>query len=453
MSGTSEPREVARRVLPWVLLPRFLNVVTRLPLPERLEPGKTYVVRELELYVTNDAGVYVPGASTLLVVPHLSYRTERDEAERVVRVLDIEGSIYGFMPDGTPARYRASTIVEKEGIPEIRYGDRYSDFSLDVVLRNALRLSAGKYFAYKVESAMRRRGVFFSRGGVVKMRNVVVRERGVVAEIPLTISLYTVTYRGERLRAPGVVPGVLDLIGRGLLETVGGEARTVLDSFLERVSSVGKRLSPVSGAILHRTSRTRFHYYIGEVSASESVVRALRSREGDRVWLAGGPMGKGTGAWVTVYADLRNMKAYAAVSLLPLSTPAAVVLNYPPFSIAPLSALMGEGSGRLGDLLERAGERARRLGLDVGFYDRDLAVLADAGIGFREVKQILRDGYPRLEHLEPVLEKTERLGDIGDIMSMALGPVYKVDKLLVTLAEPVREERSRVAEEKEEVLL
>ena len=79
----------------------------------------------------------------------------------------------------------------------------------------------------------------------------------------------------------------------------------------------------------------------------------------------------------------------------------------------------------------------------------DYEALADAGITFDEVRDVLKDGYPRFVHLRPLLEKAEKLGYIGDVMSHAYGKETKVEEILIKELKPLI--KKEVVAEKREV--
>jgi len=119
--------------------------------------------------------------------------------------------------------------------------------------------------------------------------------------------------------------------------------------------------------------------------------------------------------------------------------------------LSPLAALMNQAEKQLQQALDKATDQLNRRRLSAGFYDADYEVLADARVTFDDIKQILRDGYPRLENLDRVLAKLERLGYIGDIVSHAYGKESKIDRILIKeLREIVKTEKKAGKLEKDE---
>ena len=458
-----DPREQARRVLPWIIMPKFKNVLTHFPdsiiNKIRMENQNQQIeigTRELELYVAEGekwGGLYIPGASTFLTVPYIKYDVEIDEKRKIMTVTSSDGFIQGFAPDGTYVKYRTLTIDEKDGPIELEYDANFTEFATGVVVRNVYRLLAGKYFARRIASIMRKKfGVkIIKEKEEIKIGDVVVSEGHVRGTVPIVINLYLVGLEYNNYVTPGVVPGILQLIEDGILKPYDEKTEEVLTNFMEKITRIGKRVSPISGGILQKTSKTKFTYYLGEIDAPDTVINTLKRKMGDSVWLGGGPAYRGTR--VNFYVNLTKKKFYMTISILPFNPPATIVLNYPPFNIAPISALMNERYAFLEYNIKREViPRARRLGLDVGSFHRELQVLGDAGITFDEVRGILKDGYPRLDKLEVVAEKAEKLGNVADLVSMISADVYKIDKLLISLIEPKakKTEQKNLSRRKEE---
>ena len=448
MSVQHPPEEIARRALPWYLLPKFRNVVTSFAVEEVGE--KVIPLRELEVYVSDFGSIYVPGASAFLYVPNIAFGKEIDKDNKVIRLKDIKGWIQGFSPDGQYTKILMDTVVQEEPFPEIKYEESYTDFAVNILARNIARIRAGKYFASSVAHKLRRYGLAVEPTKLaLEVREIILEESGLRASVTMLTGLHKVHYGTETVTAPGIVPAILSLIDRGIfdpLEKANPEAKQVLTDFLDSMTSIGKRVSTIS--ILQRTSKTRFSYYIGELDIPESVKREYSSRR--YIWLFGKLIHKGVKA--NIVADVVTEKAILSLSILPFNPPATIVLNYPPFNVAPLSAAYNERYPVIQYLTGVAKERAERLGFKVAFFNEDLRALADAGVKFDEVRRILMDGYARLNHLSTVMEKIEKLGTIADIMSFALGPAQRVDKMLVTVLtrEVLKREKKEVAEEAEQ---
>ena len=440
---------MVRRVLPWVLMPKFRNVLTQLD----IDPNRKgdVVIRNIDLYVTDNVGIYVPGASTFLSVPYLKYDTEINEEEKTVSISSNDGFVAGFMPNGRYSKFLAKTIDENDGPIVLKYeGESLPDFAISIVARNVYRLHAGKYFAAKIKKYMEKLGVEFDKTRTqVKITDVLVKEGNITGEVHMKINLYRIKTGANEIKAPGIVPGLLSLMEHGLIKPIDGEVEEELNKFLREVGRVGGRVSPISGGLLKQTSKTKFTYYLGEISAPNHVIDGLKKRHGNTIWLGGAPAYRGVK--VNFYANLPVKKMYMSISILPFSPPATVVLNYPPFNLLPISALYYEREPFLRYQVEReVATRAKKIGLEIGPFHRDLSVLGDASVTFEEIKSMLKDGYPKIDKLEKAMHKVERLGTVADLVSMTIGDVYKVDKLLVSLLEPKVRAKEKVASPKEE---
>lgn len=454
MSEQATPREVARRVLPWVLLTKFRNVVMNLPLSE-LKPGR-HEIRNIEYYVTTTSPeVHVPAASSLLYIPFIkfSYDVMKDSNEVVIK--DVSGIVRGYFYDGTSRGYRIENLEEevrkRTGRPTtLTYEDSVSKFDIEGVLRAFYRLEAGKLFAAHLSAHSRKKdGITFSNLGRMKNISVVVEERGVSITVDLKVSVFEVCGKGVCFKAPGVVPGLLYLLHAGLLKPLDGEAADVLNSTIKTIANVGDRLSPVSGGILQSTNKARFIYVVGELDEKNEEEGRRRRLAWDLI----------RGVRVSFYANERTGGIEMVVTMYPFNPPAIIVMNYPPFNLAPISALLKDRYWQLKRLADKAYQRLKSIGLDGAVYIREMTSLADAGITIYDVKTALREGYPRIETIEKMLSGFEKVGRLGDIMSLAIGRVEKVDKLLVTFLGMEEESKKTVAEteekgkEEEEIML
>jgi len=439
-----EPKELARRALPWYLTAKFKNAL--LALPDNIDVKRnveTYV--KVDLSVNAVAGIFVPGASRFLMVPHVEYSSEVDKNEKKIRIHVKDGFVSGFLPDGKYVKLLAGTITKGDPI-ELNFEKDYTDFAVDTVVRNFLRINAGTIFGGRVEAYAKSRGVFFKGLGNYVLSDILLREGSVYTTVKLPTKLYHVQYKDESFIAPGVVAAVLHLIGIGKFDPLADhpDAKQALADFIKKVDDVGSKLAGVSGSILQATSKTRFTYIIGEVSGPERVMKSIKERE----WLTGFTPYRGVRA--NIYLSPPN-RVTLTLSVLPFVAPATTVLNYSPFNMAPLAALMDQSAKQLREALDKAETQLNKRRLSAGFYDADYEVLADAKVTFEDVKRVLRDGYPRLENLEKVLEKLERLGYIGDIVSHAYGKETKIDRILIKeLRELARTESKAEKKEKEE---
>lgn len=441
-SKVQTPHEVARRVLPWVLLTRFRNVITHLPLLE-LTPGK-HEIRNIECYVTTTSPeVHVPAASSLLYVPFIKFTADTDKANKEIVVREVDGRVVGYFYDGTYRAYSIQKLEEevrkRSGEPTtLRYEEPISRFDIESVLRTFYRFEAGKLFAAHLAAhAKKKDRITFSNLGRMKELTVVVEERGVSLTVDMKISMFMVCADDKNcFKVPGVVPGLLHLLHKGLVKPVTGEAEDVLNNTIKRISDVGDRLSPVSGGILQSTNRARFTYVVGELDK--------QSEEGRRRWLTEDVI---NGVRVGFYANERTGDIEMVTTVYPFNPPAVVVMNYPPFNLAPVTGLLRDRYWQVKRVADRAYWRLKQLGFDGAIYLREMAGLADAGISVQDVKRALREGYPRVDTVERMLDGFEKVGALGDIMSLAIGRVEKVDRLLITF---LGKEEKKATEKKEE---
>jgi len=445
--------EVARRVLPYYLLPSFKNTITGFVVQEADKTRPVYEIRNVEIYKSSLADIIIPGSGTLLYVPRLSFTSDVDEEAKRIRVFDITGLVAGFLPDGKRARILVpDDIKDLDSSIILEYDDYYTDFAVSTVVRNIVRLKASKYFAARVATVARRWCQYWRRSMCVKLRMVTVAERGVRGSIDIETTLYRFTAGGVSFDAPNIVAGVSELMARGVIKPVNEEALDVLKQFLKDLTSVGRRLVPLC-PLLQRTSKAVFSYYIGEVT---SIHGKPRKRY---VWLGGAPAYRGVR--VNVYADLEAKRVLTQISLLPYNPPAVLVLNYPPFIIAPLTALVHQRRLFLQTLMGEARRRAAALGIKAVTYEREYEALGEAGVTFDDIRRALFEGYPRIGTLRAMLEKLEKLGGIADVMSFALAndQLEKIDKILlkevaaVVEGEAVEEKTSEAREMEEEILL
>lgn len=433
-----EPIEYTRRILPWILLTKFRNVMLNLPssIKDAVEPE--IVIRNLDLYVADNIGVYVPGASSLLYVPYLKYDALLDEEASEIHITPVDGFVSGFMPNGKYTKIPVKFIEEKDGPVTLKYdGDNFSDFAVSIVTRNIYRLRAGKYFASRLKkSVLEKNGIHVSKykDKELELSNVVVKSRNVEGSVKIRIFLYDVIGKYPYV-VPGIVPGILTLIQRGELRPYPEDVEEELNKFLDELASIGGRISPISGGLLKQVSRTRFTYHIGEISGPERAIKNLKVTHRGDVWLGGEVAYKGVR--VDFHANPDNRKLYMTISVVPFNPPATIVLNYPPFNIMALSALVNQRRDFLRYQIEKeVRSRAKRYGLNIGSFHNDLAVLSDANITFEDIRNVLKDGYPKIPKLRKIMYRFEKLGHVADLVAMTIGDIYKVDKLLVSQVKP-----------------
>jgi len=431
--SSSAADEMARRLLPWVLAPRFKNVVTSV----EVEGEKAVARRNVELYETDAGGVMVPGASMFLYEPYLNteYRvkiTGRDKGYAVITA--ISGYVAGYMPNGEYVRYGYRTLRDVVGKRIEFTGSEPDQFTVNMIARRLARISAARIFAANIKQALMEEGWKFELIGEGTIKKVYVREGNAATKVVIQTSFFAVYYDGRAYTAPGIVPGVLNFFADPNLSIVKrDDVRERLIEFLGRVSEVGSKFAPVS--ILQQATRSTFTYVIGEVEGLSKTGKA-----GGSQWVAGGPAYSGVRA--NVYAD-RNGKLLLSLTFIPFSPPASLELNYPPYHIAPLAAMVRDRPRMLRYLADTAVKRLARQGADAVAYVDELEPLADAGVGFDELRRAMKEGYPKMETVETILDKMTRIEDVADVASLTYGEVRKVDELLVSEIRPPEKRAQR----------
>jgi len=454
---TAEER--ASGALPWELQWRFQNVILSLPEAEaraRRSTGDRYlVVNEVT------KSVFIAGSSTFLYVPRVEYEKQDypERGELVVKVAD--GLVGGRLPDGDKVWYSASTALkvraeagEPAGEIKVRYSGEYSDWMVDAVVRDHLRLSASPLMAARVKEFAKRHGITFARLEGKREIEVLIEAKTVRTTIKLETHAYLMKDGSGRAQTvPGVVPGVLRAISSRRLKPLEDypDAEQALQDFMKDVASVGEKLVPVS-AVLQGTHKTRFTYIAGEADGSEGrfnrVKEKLESQGRKLLWLGGTRLSRGV--WGSFNFDPESRKVLFSVHIEPDSPPATVVLNYPPFNLTPIAAVAYEKPEALTKGVRESARRLGAYGLSVASYADDYEVLADAKITFNDVRRVVLEGYPRLGTLRRLLEKVEALGTVGDVMSLAYGKETVVDEMMIKQLAP---QRRRERREEEEVTL
>jgi len=452
--------ELVRRTLPWYVMSRFQNALLSIPdvvVEQRI--NEKYV--KVDLKTRQVAGIFVPGASRFLVSGYVNFeivedtkkkqeetwrRTMYEHNEYKLMVNIKSGFVYGFLPNGKYVKFYQDKIVKNE-LVEVKYKDEYSLGQVADVLRNYLRLSASPLFGAVVSKYAKKIGIEMTEveSGIVP--EIIIKEGKLYTRVVLPTNIYRVKYNDFRFRSPGVIASILFLMSNNMLDPLqeNPEARGLLSDFIKRVDEVGRSLAGVSGSLLQSTSKSSFTYIIGEVKETSNTANLKN------------PIGLGT-FWINKYTTMRftlqpSRIITTTITVRPFSSPATVVLNYTPFNIAPLSALMNEGKSSLSFAKEKVTSILRKKGFEPGFYDTDYEVLSDANITFEDVRKILRDGYPKLESLNVVLEKSEKLGYIGDVISHAYGSEVKVDKILIRELTSISKKESKKENEGEEILI
>jgi len=438
-------REMVRRLLPWYLLHRFRNVVLAVEVEE--EEGRGVArVREVELYVSPNAPyVFVPGASMMLYAPFIRARYEvaaSGSGESEVVISGVEGFVAGFLPNGRYAKYTEKAFGEGVVGKRVKVRGEPDQFDIDVVAAGIARIVAGGWFAANIKTSLSREGWEFEPFAKGALKVITVAERRAEAEVSIMVRLFKVRYGGREVTAPGIVPGVAAFFADDRsLPIADAGARDALIGFVKGVADVGRHFASL--ALLQRTARSTFTYTVGEASVPKAVREHLMKRSGGsgRLWLAGGRLHRGVRA--DFYLDLEGGGVVSDITIYPFSPPATLVLNYPPFNMAPLAATLHEQPRRFARLAELASKRLDRYRVEGALYVKELEPLAEAGVKFDDIKKALREGYPKLDTLEALLGKMDRVSYLGDVASMAYGRARRVDELLIASITPIEEKRGR----------
>jgi len=447
----SNPKEMARRLLPWYLAPRFSNVITNVS----LEGEKAVVKRNVDLYVTsNTPSLYIPASSMFLYVPYLASKYNFKEKSlrgdrKEVTIMDIQGFVAGYMPNGRYAKFTDNAIRKDIVGNTITITGEPDDFSINMVAKTIARIESGKYFANKIRQDLKKNGWSFSPIGNGTIKAIKIVEGNAESKLQIVTTFFDVSYKNKKILAPGIVPGVISFFGDdNNLPIEDGRVKDTLIDFVKRVSDVGKSFSSVS--MLQKATRSTFAYVIGDVSMTDTTKEDLKKRNGNNpwVWITGAPVHTNTRN--NIYLDLETNKIIMATTFVPFSPPASLVINYPPFHLLPLSAVANERMGQLKYFAETIPRRLQKLRVDdVTVYADEFEPLGEAKIRFDDIRKILKEGYPKLETLDVMLDKMEKVSYLGDIASMVYGTVRKIDELLISTIKPKEKEKVKSKESKE----
>ena len=429
------PHEIARRALPWVLLPRYRNVLLNTPIKTKVA-STPIALRNLEIYIPKHGGIYIPGAASFLYAPYLAveYEIVRNEFEPTkghILIKGLDGYVMGFMPDGRFSKF-SDRVLEKVAGRTLEFeGEDPSDFNINMVARNLARLEAGRIFAIKLKNYLSKHGFSFIKSGVGSIRTVVISEGNVRTTVTIPTTFFDVRYNDVEVTVPGIVPGILTHIARGSYDPVPDEAREVLNDIFNRMKSVATRY--MDYAVVFRISKTTFTYVAGQVDAPQSVKKKY---EGAPVHLANSKI---PGGRITAYADLDNNLILMNITMVPFNPPAALTLNYPPLNLAPIAMVVNEYADSFDELIRFAYWRAKKYGLKLSFEKEAYITLKDAGITLDDIKKPLHEGYPKIESLIILLDKLERLGDLTSMLQLSIGELKQVDQILIDTLKPVEE--------------
>lgn len=407
-----ESEELARRCLPWLLMSRFSNLLLSLRKPIKYD----------RLVGTDVAGVFVPAASSFVVVDRVDYSYLPSEKPGTVAVKVTGGYAYAFLPNGEKVVFGSRRIAREVGTVEVRHSrKKVNDYQVSAVVRDVARLRLGGVFAAVVKKYARELGYYFEPG---KRSTVTVKVRSgdAVATYTFEVTTYHLLYGDALINvAPGVVPAILHLIRESPGNVFPQAAVDALSGVVDRYRELGERVMPLV-PVLQGTGHGSFLYVLGELEQSKPG--------GSAKTLATRRLGKGVEG--SVILDEKNGKLLLRVAFRPFSPPALVALNYPPFNIAPLA--VAANSEKYWDLVKAALDRAKKAGAKITWeYSAEYAALADATLTADDVRVAMREGYPSIKTLDAIAEKISALSDVADIVSHAYGRTHiaTIDEILV----------------------
>lgn len=455
MSRRSEADYLAKGVLPWRTLSLFRNVLSGMSanvndeVIELLNP---------DIYVGLNGVVYVPGASMFVVIRNPMYDVEElkgagaggSEGAKLMKVVPVNGVAWGRLPNGAGF----AVDLTKINMDDVTFeaSGKVDEFSIKLAASEAARIKAGGPLGGALRNLLKKAGVGVIPTEYTTTKVILVVSHNVVGRINLNLRLYTFTYGDSEFSAASLAAGAIEVLRRGGRIVVAGkysedaqqEAYDKVDEFIKESSEVGRRLMPLV-PVVQGIKRSTFTYMIGDIVTDESsdvagfkemLRRNYGVEEVKYVKLGRATVGKGVTAEFS--ADLERMKLSATLSFYPPSTPATIVLNYPPYPLAPLAAAVNDGWAKLAaaasDAARRFNAMAKVFRLSAANHLDSLRSLADADVGLKDVRNLFSQGYPSIESFRDLLDKLDRLSDIAEIVSMAIVPPSKLSKVLINVS-------------------
>lgn len=436
----------ARGILPWILLANFRNVIKGLPIRDAdLRLGEINV-RNVEYFVSDNGRIIIPAASSLMIPAFIKVSAEEemdnDNMETRIVVKDLEGFVYGYMFDGSYFRVYANRLLG-DGL-YLQKVDKYRDYDLNNAVKKVLRLRGGRLFsAFNKSVLWKKYGIRIMNTGVHGTLNrIIIRNRSIIARENFETNFFTVSGDKEEIKYPGVMSALLTLIHNKRVYP-SGRTGEILDEFLKDLSDVGREVAPFSEAILRATGNNTFVYNLGELEMSEKDREQFRRGQINRTYLY--LSGKQFDRLVRgrVYANVETGKVYLGLSFYPDNPVAQIEFNYPPLSVLPLSAVIYSKKEKFKELINDAKEAASKQHIDLTLNSGDFDVLADAEVSIDDIVKARREGYPSVETLTSILNKSAKLSKLGDLFNLLIGKPTRVDTILFSIdrmSSSVREE-------------
>lgn len=430
--------------MPWIMLSKFRNVVKGLPISDSNVRLGEVNVRNVEYYTTERGRIITPASSSLMIPSFIKVYTEEemdeDYEETKIIVKNLEGYVYGFMFDGTYFRVDANKLLGN-GI-DLQKKKNYSDYELNDTVKKVLRLRAGKLFTAYNKSILRKRyGIELQNTGIHGgIKKLIINNKSIIAREDFETSFFTILNDKEEIKYPGVMSALLSLIYNKKVYP-SGKTREIIDEFLKELSTVGKSVAPFSEAILQATGNNAFVYNLGEIKMKEKdKERYRREGQSNRIHLFSKWLDKLV--YGEIYANANTDKVYLDLSFYPNNTVAQIEFNYPPFSVLPLSAVVYSKKDAFDKLINGAKTIANKNNIDLTLDSKDFDVLANAGVSTDDIAKAMKEGYPKIDTLLNLLDKSSKLSNIGDIFNLLMGKANRVDTILVSI--------DRISSEKED---
>ena len=423
--------EPVRALLPWIMMPRYRNVISSIRPDGEIEVYRSAVIATY---------IYVPGAASLLAprYAHANFYVEKvdnkDGTKKYqVTLSDVDAYVVGYLPDGRKVVFRRRLSEEMEGL-RIEIEGRITQDDIDMLTSLVGRLKAGKYFGGIVANFAKTHNIMITRHSRYSLNVIEVQALRAKAEVRIKTRVYNVSFKDKTILAPGVVPAVANIISYperfrgGLASEIEGYDKA--KELVDRIRDMGGRFADM--ALLYSISKARFRYIVGELYNTPRNDRLLIS---DKI-------AKGTRA---SFIATEKGKVLLEISFLPLSPPAMFVASFPPLNISPLAATVNERFLKLKVLANKAKKYMERGGLAGEIYIDELEPLRDAKLSIEDVRGMLKDGYPLPSRINRILDELDKLSDIADILQVTSGG--GLERLLVKALKPDEEKKAKTTKE------
>ena len=429
-------RSVESGYLPYILLPKFDNVVTTID-----RKGDNYIIPH-DVYVGHDGIIHFSAASSFIhnVYMKSTFELVEEDKRQYAVISDLEATTMAFVPTIGEYRYFGEKTMRNIIGHKIEVKSRDpSDFDINMIARRLARLESGAILASIIKRDLGKAGWSFEkiRSGMYEI--ILTTSQGVRSRYEMKINIFRVSNGSIEFLVPGVIPALLVIYSDPDLGFIkDGSVRLKVRDTINSLIEVGRSVSDI--AILQNTTSGGYNYVIGEVSNKDR----LRRIRGDRlIYITSMRLYKGIAGHIFVNRDtgvvLLSVKQYIT------SPPANIVMSYPPLYLAPLIGVLNSSMSSLKGLV-KTGEREarRRFGLELNTYIDELDPLMESRITLKDINRMRREGYPSLQSIEHTLKEIEKLGDISDIISMtySVSNMPKLSRYLLTTSRPVERKQT-----------